>query len=228
MRRRCDRSFGLGPLFFFEGTGGAPGGGAPDAGAAGGTAGGGTPPPAQGTPPAGPPATGNGEDRSGYIPRDRFDQVNGELAALRKEKEERERADLEAKGEHQKLAEAEKAKREAAEARAVNIARRAAFVAAASGKVADPEAAYKLAAADGLLNDLDVDDDGNAKDAKRPGQIVDEIVKRYEFLKVKNSGGSFGDDRSGAGGAPQDVSKMTARDLLAAGYAQSSGRTRGS
>jgi len=222
MRRRCDRSFGLGPLSFFEGNGapGAPAGDPPPAGA------GGTPPPA---PPATGAPAGNGEDRSNWIPRDRFDAVNGELAAIKKAEADRAEADLKAKGDHEKIAESEKAKREAAEARATNIARRAAFIGAAAGKTADPEAAYKLAVADGLIADLDVDDDGNAKDPKAAEKIVEEVTKRYEFLKPTKADKSFGGDKSGAGGGPElDPSKMSARDMLSAGYAANAGRVRGS
>ncbi len=193
-------------------------------------------PPAGGQPTGDPapgaptPEGGNGgggapaqpEDRSSWIPRGRFDEVNTELARLRKADEERAAAEATKNGEFQKLHDAEKAKREAAELRAVNIGRRAAFIAAASGKVQDPEAAYKLAAADGLLSDLEVDDDGNAKDAKKPGSIVDEVVKRYEFLKAtEKNDRSFGGDRSGAGGqgnAGFDPGKASARDMLRVGY----------
>ena len=226
MRRRCDRSYGLGPIFFFDGEGGgAPGGG--DAGGGGGGAPAQNPP----APPATtPPAGGQGgQEREGFIPRERFDEVNRELQARKAADEERERKELEAKGEHQKLAEAEKAKREAAEAKALTIARRASFIGAAAGKVADPEAAYKLAVADGLLNDLDVDDDGNAKDPKKPGAVVDEVVKRYEFLKAKNGDRSFGGDRGGNGqdALPVDPSKLNARQMLSVGYEQSRGGRRG-
>jgi hypothetical protein len=168
-----------------------------------------------------------GEDRSGWIPRERFAEVNGELQRLRKAEEDRVAAEATKKGEFEKLHEVEKSKREAAEARATQIGQRAAFIAAASGKVQDPEAAYKLAKADGLLSDLDVDDDGNAKDAKRPGAIVDEIVKRYEFLKATKNDGSFGGDRSGAGGTGSpgfDPNKASARDLLRHGIEATSRR----
>lgn len=222
--RRCDRSYGLGPLSFFEGEGGAPGDG-------------GTPP-ATGTPPAGggapapgtPPAGGNGggePDRSGWIPRDRFDEVNGELQKLRTAEEERQRKTLEEQGKHEELAKTEKAKREEAERKALTIARRAAFIGAAAGKVSDPEAAYKLAQADGLLNDLDVDDDGNAKDPKAPGTIVDNLVKTYEFLKPSTKSRDFGGPNGGQGGQPAgDPSKMTADELLRVGLATSPGRGR--
>jgi hypothetical protein len=151
--------------------------------------------------------------------------VNTELATLRKEKEDREAKELVDKGEHQKLAETEKAKREAAEARATNIARRAAFIGAAAGKVTDAEAAYKLAQADGLLNDLDVDDDGNAKDPKKPAAIVEDVLKAYEFLKLKNgTGRGYGEPAGGNGAGSPDRSKMTGLDMLQTGYADSSRR----
>lgn len=111
----------------------------------------------------------------------------------------------------------------------MTIARRAAFIAAASGKVSDPEAAYKLANADGLLNDLDVDDDGNAKDPKAPAGIVDTLVKSYEFLKPNDKARDFGGDRGGAGGAPAgDISKMGASDMLREAFRQSPVTGRGS
>lgn len=228
-RRRCDRSYGLGPLPFYpEGDGGGDGAGG---GAGAGT---GTPPAGDGAPAPGtpPPAGGSGggePDRSGWIPRDRFDTVNAELQKLRSAEEERQRQDLEAKGEHEKLAAAEKAKREQAEQRALAIARRAAFIAAAAGKVSDPEAAYKLANADGLLNDLEVDDDGNAKDAKKPGAIVDDLVKAYEFLKPTTKTRDFGGPNGGQGGQPAgDPSKMSADELLRGAYAASPVTGRGS
>lgn len=147
--------------------------------------------------------------------------MNTELAALRKEKEDRERDELTAKGEHEKVAEQEKAKRLEAEAKALGIARRAAFIGAAAGKVSDAEAAYKLAVADGMLNDLDVDDDGNAKDDKAPAKLVDEIVKKYEFLKPTGSR-SFGRENGGRdGGEPNLGPNATASDMLKAAYGSS-------
>jgi hypothetical protein len=183
----------------------APGAPAPAAGAGGG---GGTPPAPQ--------------DRSDWIPRARFDEVNNKLGELTKADEDRQRADAEKKGEFQKLAETEKAKREQAETRALSIARRASFIGVAAGKVADPEAAFKLASADGMLDDLDVNDDGSPKDPKAVEKIVTDLVARYAFLKADKSTRSFGDDRSGAGapGTPGfDPSKASGRELLSAGYA---------
>jgi hypothetical protein len=88
--------------------------------------------------------------------------------------------------------------------------------------VADPEAAYKLAMADGLLSDLDVDDDGNAKDAKAPAAIVKSVIDKYEFLKPSKQSRDFGGPNGGHGGQPAgDPSKLSADELLRAGFAQS-------
>lgn len=207
--------------------GGAPAGGDPAASGAAGGAGGA---PAAGSPPT-PPTPGTGQpepDRSGWIPRERFDQVNTRLQAL--EAAEAKKAEDEAKkrGDFETIDKAQKAKIAEAEARATRIARRAAFIAKASGKVSDPEAAFKLASADGDLDELEVDDDGNAKDPKAVEKIVDELVKRYEFLKGKAGDRSFG-DRSGAGNPNPDPSKLTtSRDMLAAGYADRATGTPGS
>ncbi len=188
-------------------------------------------PPGDPAPGAPAPNPGNGAgggapagepDRSGFIPRERFDEVNRELQARRTADEKRERDEAEKKGEFEKLAAKEREAREAAETRATGIARRASFVAAASGKVNNVEAAYKLAAADGDLKDLDVDDEGVAKDPKAVDKIVDELVKRYDFLKADTKGTrSFGEPAGGNGsGTPAgfDPSKASGRELLSAGY----------
>lgn len=212
LRRRCDRSYGLGPLFFQTSGDGAPGGdpsgGAPATPPATPPAGGApTTPPAPATPPT---------DQS--VPYARFKEVNDELQARKRADEERETAEATKRGEHEKVAQAEKAKREEAEAKALRVARRAAFVAGASGKVSDIEAAYKLALADGDLDKVEVDDDGMPKDAKAVEQAITDLTKRYEFLKVDSR--SFGGDRGGqqpGGGGPSDP--KTAQDMLATGYA---------
>ena len=118
-------------------------------------------------------------------------------------------------------------KREAAEARVVAVARRSAFVSAAAGQVADPEAAYKLAVADGMLDDLDLDEDGNAKDPKAAGKIVEALTKTYSFLAAPNNR-SFGEPKNGQPpGPPADLSKLSSRQLLELGYSTGSGaRTR--
>lgn len=146
--------------------------------------------------------------------------MNTRLQAL--EAAETKKAEDEAKkrGDFEALNASEKAKTAAAEEKATRIARRGAFIARASGKVADADAAYKLALADGMLNDLKVDDEGDA-DPKIVDKIVEDIVKKYEFLKGKSNGGdrSFGADQSGAGsGTPVDRSKMSSADMLSAGY----------
>jgi hypothetical protein len=215
MRRRCDRSYGLGPLSFFESSG-APGGD-PAAGAP-------APEPAPaGGAPATPPASGE-PDRSGWIPRDRFDQVNAEREALRKEKESREQADLTAKGEHEKVAANEKAKREEAEARALKVARRAAFIAKGSGAFSDVEAAYKLAAMDGDLDKIEVTDDGEPKDAKAVEAIVTDLGKRYEFLKIDKR--SFGGPSDGQRAQNGGHDPKTADEMLRAAFASSPVRER--
>jgi len=127
------------------------------------------------------------------------------------------------KGEHEQLAEREKAARVAAEERALRIARRAVFVGAAAGKVTSADAAAKLAAADGDLDKIEVDDDGNAKDEAAVGKLVDDVVKRYEFLKPGTNRNDFGQPAGGNGsqGGPEP---KTARDMLSAGYAASGNR----
>lgn len=191
-------------------------------------------PPAGGAPagdpapgaPAQTPGNGGGggtppQDRSDWIPRSRFDEVNTEFQRLKQAEEARQADEAKKRGDFEALDRANKEKLAAAETRAVTIARRAAFIGTAAGKVTDPSAAYKLAAADGLLNDLDVTDDGDPKDAKAVEKLVEDLVKAYPFLKATDKSRSFGDDRSGAGGgtAPGfDPSKAGARDLLRAGY----------
>lgn len=145
--------------------------------------------------------------------------MNSEYSRLKKAEEDRVEADAKKRGDFEALNAQEKAKTAAAEERAAKIARRAAFISKAVDKVADAEAAFKLALADGMLNDLEVDDDGNAKDPKAIEKVVDELVKRYEFLKSTGNSRSFGDPTGGNGGAPIDTSKMTGQDMLRAGYA---------
>lgn len=190
----------------------APGAPAPDAG---GTGGGGASAPATGQP--------STDDRSGWIPRERFDQVNSELVARKAADQAKADEEARKRGDFEALDKSNKEKIAAAEDRATRVARRAAFIARAAGKVADADAAFKLALADGMLNDLKVDDEGDA-DTKVVDKIVDELVKKYEFLKGKSNDRSFGGDTSGNGGAPVDVSKMSGQDMLRAGYGASPSR----
>lgn len=126
---------------------------------------------------------------------------------------------MQKKGEHEQLAQAEKVRREAAEARATRIAQRAAFVASAAGKVSNADAAAKLAMADGDLDKIEVDDDGNAKNADEVGKLVDALVKKYEFLKPGTNRSDFGSP-AGGNGNPGGPEPKTARDMISAGYAQ--------
>lgn len=189
----------------------------------------GAPPPAAGAPAAGtPPATGEPpkapEGEPGTIPYARFKEVNDELAKLRRAEEARTNAELTAKGEHEKVAAAEKTKREEAERRAERVARRAAFMAGASGKVQDVEAAFKLALTDGLLA-FDVDEEGSPKDAKAVEAAVAEVTKRYPFLKGQGTPDrDFGGNHGGTGpAAGQDPDKMTPLEKMIAGIAPGAG-----
>lgn len=175
--------------------------------------------PAPPAPPAGAPAAPPADDRSGWIPRERFDQVNSEYARLKKAEDDRVAKEAKERGDFEALHKQEQEKTAAAEAKAVRIARRGAFVARAAGKVSDADAAYKLAEADGMLSELEVDDDGNA-DPKKVDAIVDKLIEKYEFLKGTGNTRTFGDPAGGNGGAPPDTSKMDARDMLRAGYAE--------
>lgn len=190
-------------------------------------------PPATGTPPANGGAAGGEPDRSSWIPRQRFDEVieanrRYEEAERKRQADEAQKATDEAakRGEfdtaRQKLEDdvkAEKEKTKAESERATRIARRAAFISVASQKVADASAAYKLALADGMLDKLEVDDEGEPNDPKAVEAIVAELVKKYEFLKG-GSGRNFGTPTDGSpnGGQPVDRSKMSAQDMLTAGY----------
>ena len=150
--------------------------------------------PPSGDPPATPQQPSNVQVPPGYVPADNLRAVAEERDALKRERDEAERKKAEDEGRWQELAGTEKQKREAAEQRFIAVARRAAFVSQASKEgVTDPEAAYKLAVADGLLNDVKVDDDGNA-DVKAIAEAVKSAQGTYKFLKRD---GSFGGERGG-------------------------------
>src|SRR4029079_15502145 len=107
---------GIGPLHE------TPPGGPTGDPAPGGAPAGGTPPAGGGTPPNPEP------DRSAWIPRARFDEINGELATLKRAEADRQADEQKNKGEFEKLHATEKARREQAAQRAGNIARRAARI----------------------------------------------------------------------------------------------------
>lgn len=145
--------------------------------------------------------------------------MNSEYQRLKKAEDDRAAKEAKERGDFEALHKAEQEKTAAAEAKATRIARRGAFVARAAGKVSDAEAAFKLADADGMLSDLEVDDDGNA-DPKKVDKIVDSLIEKYEFLKGTGNTRTFGDPAGGNGGTPPDTSKMGATDMLRAGYAE--------
>lgn len=192
---------------------------APPAPPAGGGSGQPPAPPAPGTPPADP-------DRSAWIPRARFDEVNTRLQALEAAEAKKTEDEAKKRGDFETIDKQQKEKIAAAEAKAERIARRAAFISKAAGKVNDAEAAYKLAEADGMLSTLKVDEDGNA-DPKEVEKIVDDLVKKYEFLKAASKSRNFGDPADGNGGGPPiDPSKMNATDMLRSGYGTTEPRRR--
>lgn len=162
-------------------------------------------------PPAGQPTA-----PEGFVPAEQLRAVAKERDDLKKQQDEAETKRAEEQGEWQKLAEKREGEAKAWQDRFVSTARRAAFVAAAAtGKVraADPDAAYKLALADGLLNDVKVDDEGNA-DATAIAAAVKTTIDTYEFLKPGS--GSFGGERGNA--QPEsngvDESKLTSRERM--------------
>jgi hypothetical protein len=199
-------------------------------GGAGGSGSGAGAPPA-GSPPANPPADppaqnppasgGQPPVPPGYVPAESLRAVTAERDRLKKAHDDAEAAKLTANGEHEKLAAQEKTKREEAEARAERVARRAAFLAGSSGKVADSEAAYKLAVADGLVG-FKVDEEGIPEDPKAVEAAVAEVTKRYPFLKGKGTPtNDFGNDHGGTQpGAPVDVEKMTPVEKMVYGMTQ--------
>lgn len=154
----------------------------------------------------------------GFVPIDQLRAVTAERDRLNREKEERETETQRQQGEWQKLAEKNEEKAKTFESRFLATARRAAFVASAAkgGNIADPEAAYKLALTDGRLNDVKVDDDGNAEESVI-AKAVEDTLKAYAFLKSGN--GSFGGERSG--NQPEsttfDPTKADSRTLLREG-----------
>lgn len=209
--RSCDRHYGLGPLF--ELPQGGPGGQNPAPGA---------PAAPEGAQGAGGGAPAQPSEQT--VPYARFSEVNENYQKLLKAEQDRQAKELADKGQHEQLAASEKAKREASDARADRIARRASFVAAASGKVSNVEAAAKLAGADGLLDKIAVDDEGNAKDPKAIEAIVTDLVKTYEFLKPGTTTTNFGDPAGGNGPSGIQGEPKTARDMLRRGFEQNAAR----
>lgn len=205
----------------WEGEPGGSNGSGGDAGSTSGTASGGAAAAGSSAAPGtGDVSTGSGDGQPGPVPYARFQEVNAELQRRKTADADRERKDLEAKGEHEKLARTEREGREIAEAKALRIGRRAAFVSAAAGKVADVNAAATLAIADGMLEGIELDDDGNVTKGDT-GKLIDKVLERYPFLKAAAANRATGAPLGGAGANPQDAEKMTPDERLRAGVAES-------
>jgi hypothetical protein len=128
----------------------------------------------------------------GYVPIDQLRAVTAERDRLNREREEADKKTAEEQGRWQELAQKHEAKAKDFESRFMATARRAAFVAGISSKASDPMAAYKLALADGLLNDVKVNDEGEA-DEEPIAKAIDATLKKYPMLKA--GAGSFGGER---------------------------------
>lgn len=215
----------LWPLFFAGGTGG-------DAGAAGGSGeGGGAGAGSGGTGGStssgdggdkGKTTSGSGGDSEPMIPKSRFDEVNREYQRMKAAEERRIADDLKAKGEHEKLAEQERAGREKAQSAMKSLARRTAFVEAAAGRVSNVQTAVKLALVDGMLDELEVDDDGQITKGDA-SKIVEKMLadEQYAFLKPDaQRSRKTGEATSGAGGNPIDMSKLTSEQKINLGLQQ--------
>ena len=173
------------------------------------------------TPPATPPATTqppaqNGGVPDGYVPIEQFRAVTRERDELKTTQTRAEEEAAEKRGEFEQLAQKREQERDEWKNRFTTTARRSAFVSAIAPDVADADAAYKLAAADGLLNDVKVDDNGNA-DPTAVKAAVKTTLDTYKFLK--RGAGSFGGDRSGQqpDSTGFDPDKAGSRDLLREG-----------
>lgn len=170
----------------------------------------------------GAPAAGTGTGEV-MIPKARFDEVNSEYQRLKQAEEARQADEAKRKGEFEKVAEQEKQKRTEAEQRALAVGRRAAFIGALSTKLSDVTAAYKLAKADGLVDTIELDDDGEPKDTKAIEALAETLTKNYPFLKpgAPATGRGFGGDHGGAG-APSnvDIESMTTAERMEYGIRQ--------
>jgi hypothetical protein len=170
-----------------------------------------------------PAATTPQQTPDGFVPIESLHAVTAERDSLKRATEEAERKTAEEQGRWQELAEKNDAKAKEAQAKFESTARRAAFVSAISGKASDPMAAYKLALADGLLNDVKVDEDGNAEDDPIT-KAIDATLKKYPMLKA--GAGSFGGERGGTQSETTgfDPKKATSREMLEEGIRRGDGR----
>ena len=155
-----------------------------------------------------------------YVPLDRFKEVNGRLKALEAEKASIAEDAAKEQGKWKELAEKHEASAKAAESRAAAAARRTAFVMAASGKVIDLDAAWKLASTDKLLPDAEPDDEGYV-DPALLSDAVTKLLEKYPFLTPGTNPRTFGGDRSGIPPGPTlDPAKLSSKEKIRVGFEQ--------
>jgi hypothetical protein len=176
-------------------------------------------------PPADPPDGGKSDppkktDEEPLIPKSRFDEVNREYQRMKAAEEKRVKADLEAKGEHEKIADQERARAEKAEKAAKSTALRSAFVTAAVGKVSDLEAAYRLA--DFGEIEVEITDDGEASLKGDMAKVIERVLKAHPILTPgpRSTGSGMGGPVSGAGNNPPDLSNLTSEQRMKVGLEQ--------
>lgn len=210
----------LWPIGFLEGNGAPGAGGGGDAGGEGGTGeGSGAPPPKPGT---GKPDADAG-DKEPMIPKARLDEVLRENKRLKDAEDKRQRDALQAQGQHEELARKEKDRGDELAESNKALGRRLAFVEAATGRVSNVQLAAKLAAVDGLLADVEVDENG-AVTKGDVGKIIDTMLgsEEYAFLKpgTPTTGPRTGDPVGGAGSNPVDVTKLSSEEKVNRGLEQ--------
>jgi hypothetical protein len=140
------------------------------------------------------------------VPVESLRAVTAERDRLAAEARQRTEDEQKAKGEWESVATKREQERDEWKTRFTSVARRSAFIAKIGPQVPDAEAAYKLAHADGLLDKIDVDNDGNAN----AGHIDEAVKKTLETYKsIFGKSASFGGERSGqqpeTGKVPDDI-----------------------
>ena len=159
----------------------------------------------------------------GYVPSESLRAVTAERDRLAREAQERTEAEQTAKGEWEKVAEGRTKERDKAigerdewKGKFLSVARRAAFIADIAPQTTDAAAAYKLALVDKFVDDIDVDDDGNAN----PEKVKAAVKKTLDTYKNLAKPKGFGGDRSGQlPESPGDPSApMSARERMRRGY----------
>ncbi len=155
-----------------------------------------------------------------YVPLDRFKEVNGRLKALEAEKASIAEDAAKEQGKWKELAEKHEGAAKAAQGKASITARRAAFVMAASGKVSDLDAAWKLATTDKLLPDAEPDEEGYIDPALLTDAVT-KLLEKYPFLTPGTNPRTFGGDRSGIPPGPTlDPAKLSSKEKIRVGFEQ--------